>query len=491
MIDVNLLTPPDTQQGATGFTNDEALTDLEVGALIEVMAAGDPYLGAIAQHYFVNAPVDPAVIRWRQAVVRDALEHPDLIRDLEAIARHGAALERRSAYALKPQPPISALLRSRELLSLLIADLRSLAQRVAEPDATVTSKGLKLLLDAISTNFTPEYLDRLDITLQELRFEHGLMARATLAAGNLTSHQLLLEGPFEGRGWRDRLRLARGDRNRIEIAPRDQAGSETLRELRNQALVDISGTTARGLGVVIDFFVRLGRELAWLVGALNLHYRLQSLDLPLCFPEPTVNEGRLTFSTLVEPTLSLRTGQRPVANDLDASTRSNIVISGANSGGKTTWLQSVALATLMMQAGLFVCADAFSADVRTTLSTFFPRDEDRELERGRLDDELLRLSQTMNALSEGALLLLNEPLSSTNEVEACAIATALVDDLRRRHITTIVVTHYPTLARSLASDGTSLRPAVVDNGQRTYRIELAAPPADSSAMDIYERLGGW
>jgi hypothetical protein len=491
MIEVNLLTPPDTQHSGAAFTNDASLTDLGVGALIEVMADGDQHLGAVAQHYFINASSDPAVIRWRQEVFRDALGHLEFIRDLETIARHGAELQRQSAYALKPQPPISTLLRSRELLTLLIADLRSLAQRVAKPDATVTSAGLRLLVEAISTNFTPDYLDSLEITLQELRFEHGLMARANLTAGNLTSHQPLLEGPFEGRGWRDRLRLVRGDRNRIEIVPRDQAGSETLRELRNEALVDIGGTTAKGLGVVIDFFVRLGRELAWLVGALNLYHRLQSLDLPLCFPEPTMNEGRITFSTLVEPTLSLRTGQRPVANDLDASTRSAIVISGANSGGKTTWLTSVALATLMMQVGLFVCADAFCSDVRTALSTFFPRDEDRALERGRLDDELLRLSQAVNALSEGGLFLLNEPLSSTNEVEACAIATALIDDLRRRNIATIVVTHYPTLARSLATDGTSLRPAVVNNGQRTYCIELAAPPADSSAMDIYERLGGW
>ncbi|WP_298381572.1 hypothetical protein [Ferrimicrobium sp.] len=491
MIEINLLTPPGNREMTTDFTDQATLQDLGIEALIDAMAAGDPSIGSVALQCFLHAPVDPSVIRWRQEVLRDSLNHPELIRDLKVIAHHGAALERRSSYALRPQPPISLLLRSRELLGLLIPDLRALAHRFAELDSNFTSEGLELLATAINEHFGDDDLDKLDVAIRELRFEHGLIAWASLGAGNLTSSRLLLQGPIGSRGWRDRLHLTLGDRNRIEIAPRDQAGGDALRGLRNQALAEIGSVAARGLRTIIEFFVELNRQLAWLVGAINLHDRLKALGLPLCFPSPTLSQGQLAFQSLVEPTLALRTHLRPVSNDLGTSTRAPIVISGANSGGKTTWLQGVALAMLMMQAGLFVTAEAFNADARTHLYTFFPRDEDRDLQRGRLDDELTRLSTTISALSPEGLLFLNEPLSTTNEIEACAIMSALVDNLTRRDVTTFVVTHYPTLARALATNGTSLRPETAADGARTYRIEPSAPPEDSSAMDVYSRLGGW
>ncbi|MGW4824839.1 hypothetical protein ACWEP4_39480 [Streptomyces sp. NPDC004227] len=50
-------------------------------------------------------------------------------------------------------------------------------------------------------------------------------------------------------------------------------------------------------------------------------------------------------------------------------------------------LRSAGLAQLMMQAGMFVPADSFAADVRTRLFTHFRREEDAEMESGKLDEE--------------------------------------------------------------------------------------------------------
>ena len=43
-------------------------------------------------------------------------------------------------------------------------------------------------------------------------------------------------------------------------------------------------------------------------------------------------------------------------NDIDADGKSLIVVTGANEGGKSTFLRSVGTAQLMMQAGMFVTA---------------------------------------------------------------------------------------------------------------------------------------
>ena len=45
-----------------------------------------------------------------------------------------------------------------------------------------------------------------------------------------------------------------------------------------------------------------------------------------------------------------------------------MMITGANEGGKSTFLRSVGLAQLMMQAGMFVAAREFRADAREASS---------------------------------------------------------------------------------------------------------------------------
>ena len=68
------------------------------------------------------------------------------------------------------------------------------------------------------------------------------------------------------------------------------------------------------------------------------------------------------------------------------------MITGANQGGKSTFLRSVGVAQLMMQTGMFVAAQAFSADVRDHVFTHFKREEDAAMESGKLDEELARMS---------------------------------------------------------------------------------------------------
>ena len=45
-----------------------------------------------------------------------------------------------------------------------------------------------------------------------------------------------------------------------------------------------------------------------------------------------------------------------MGNDLSADSKALVVVTGANRGGKTTFLRSVGLAHLMMQCGMFVAA---------------------------------------------------------------------------------------------------------------------------------------
>ena len=81
---------------------------------------------------------------------------------------------------------------------------------------------------------------------------------------------------------------------------------------------------------------------------------------PTCLPVPTSAGAReLSFSGLYDVSLALSMGRKVVGNDLNADNKSLVIITGANTGGKSTFLRSVGLAQLMMQAGMFVPAETF------------------------------------------------------------------------------------------------------------------------------------
>lgn len=121
------------------------------------------------------------------------------------------------------------------------------------------------------------------------------------------------------------------------------------------------------------------------------------------------------------------------------------MITGANQGGKSTFMRSVGLAQLMMQAGSFVTADAFSSSVCSGVFTHFRREEDATLTHGKLDEELDRMSALIDLISPHAMLLCNESFACTNEREGSKIALDIVNTLNehRRESSTS-----PTCTRS-------------------------------------------
>ena len=127
----------------------------------------------------------------------------------------------------------------------------------------------------------------------------------------------------------------------------------------------MANVLARSVDSVVSFFNSLRSELAFYKGCLNLQTALVTKGEPVCTPVPMPADRHYFRATgLYDPCLSLRTDGRTVGNDLDADSKALVVVTGANRGGKTTFLRSVGLAHLMMQCGMFVAARSFSAGVR-------------------------------------------------------------------------------------------------------------------------------
>jgi DNA mismatch repair ATPase MutS len=148
----------------------------------------------------------------------------------------------------------------------------------------------------------------------------------------------------------------------------------------------------------------------------------------------------------------------------------------------------------MMQAGMFVAAEEYTAATCTGLYTHFKRDEDAAMERGKLEEELARMSAIADQITAGSLLLCNESFASTNEREGSQIARQVIRALTEAGIRIVFVTHLYDLAvrchAETAGTALFLRAERQPDGRRTFRLLEGEPLPTSYGQDLYQQVFG-
>jgi DNA mismatch repair ATPase MutS len=186
--------------------------------------------------------------------------------------------------------------------------------------------------------------------------------------------------------------------------------------------------------------------------------------------------------------------QKVIGNDINADNKDLVIITGANQGGKTTFLRSIGLAQLMMQCGMFVPAESFSANVCNGLSTHFKREEDVTMKSGKLDEELKRMSEIADHLTSNSMLLFNESFAATNEREGSEIARQITSALLEKDIKVFFVTHQYEFAHRYygqkMDNAIFLRAERQADGTRTFKLVVGEPWQTSYGEDLYNRIFG-
>lgn len=472
---------------------DDLVRDLGLETLFAAMAAGDPFVHDVARSTILQPLSDPTVIRHRQQVLADCLEHPDEVRQLYGLATEAADVPRRvRGWSLSGYPG-GILSHAVSVLEGLVGYLRQLRSFTDEHDAAFASPGFQGFFGAVRDNLDEEYFARLDDHLARLRFRGGVHLTARLD-DQAQGTDLVLRKPAKQRpSLRDMLQLPHRDEYTYRIPERDEAGARALSDLRDRALNPVADATAQSADHVVGFFKALRWEAAFYVGCLALADDLARHDLPVCLPQPLPGStAALRVRGLYDVNLGLRLDAGVVTNDLDADGCTLVMITGTNQGGKSTMLRSLGCAQLMMQAGMPTPAAEFRAGVAAAVLTHFKREEDETLESGKLDEELERLSRIADRLEPHAMVLFNESFASTNEREGSRIARQVIDALREAGVRVVFVTHMYDLAHGLARDPGPdrlfLRPERAADGTRTFRVVAGDPQTTSHGLDLYERV---
>jgi len=471
---------------------EDLLADLGLGILLNAMAAGDKYLRHAAHGALLRSLDDPGEIRYRQGVLADCLAHPDVVRELYAIAV-AAVEEERKHWIYSTRFPESLLHRSTELLGHHVVALRRMREIARAHAPAFASDGFQRLFGELDRELDEAYLQTVEEHLQRLRFRGGVILSATLGATNADT-AYVLRRRVGRRGWRERMGLAGEERYTWELDPRDTSGAEALGALRGRGIALAASAMGESTDHIVSYFAQIRAELGFYLGCCNLADALRAKGEPLCMPEPMApGTPALAARGLYDAPLSLAMGsERVVGSDVEAHGSALLVVTGANRGGKSTFLRSLGVAQLMMQAGMFVAAESFRADVRRGVFTHFKREEDVSLRSGKLDEELGRMSAIVDTVTPGALVLLNESFASTNEREGSEIGRQIVRALLESGVKVAYVTHMYELAAGLRADldgeASFLRAERLPNGTRSFRIVAGDPLPTSHGQDIYQRV---
>ncbi len=226
-------------------------------------------------------------------------------------------------------------------------------------------------------------------------------------------------------------------------------------------------------------------ELDFYLEALKLMDRIRAAGLPLCWPKVS-GEKKIEIHDLYDISLLLKDGVNIIPNDaLFTLEEPFFFLTGANGGGKTTYLRALANAVILFLSGCPVCAKEAVVSPLDNVFTHFPQDERFEAD-GRYADEQRRVGEILEAHGGNSLILLNETYSTTNEELAVTSTLELTEKLKDSGSFTLYITHQ----HGLEAAGVPFLSVIVDQddqNRRTYRIARRLEAEGSYAADILRR----
>jgi MutS domain V len=475
--------------------------DLELETLFGAMSGSDSFLLEVARKAVLASLNEPQAILYRQHILADCLEQAEIVLEMYGIAVEAIERDKRVWGWMSIRYPEGTLHRSIEVLQIFVSLFKKLRKIGDHHGARFHSEGFNRLFEMFTQELGDDYIGIIEDHLDRLAFRSGILMSAELGKGNKGITYVLRKPWDVKQSWVQRVQnwfdqvTRNGSAYVYEIADRDETGFQALSELRGQGIGHVAAALAQSADHILNFFSMLRLELGFYIGCLNLRDHLSRKGEPICQPEPTnATVPALSARGLYDVCLTLTMNERVIGNDVAADGKALLMITGANRGGKSTFLRSLGLAQVMMQCGMFVPAEFFRANVAQGIFTHFKREEDATMQSGKLDEELRRMSLIVDKISPQSIVLLNESFASTNEREGSEIARQIVRALLESGVSVFYVTHLFNLAQGFylvgRGDALFLRAERLPDGRRTFRLVEGEPLPTSYGEDLYGRIFG-
>ncbi len=477
----------------------DVVKDLNLEILFKSMAREDALVLEKVRRVMLIPLQTPEEILYRQEVLRD-LRHQDvLLTDLYAIAeRQSKALrlykEEMKSNRAKSTKRTSGLFETLNYLRQGQEELLRLRELLTQKQDSWQSEGVKNLLQRLKELPLTSIYERLKEAASLITgYEAGYTFQF---GGGLKMEQAVLNylrpSADVKKSGLESFYLKFVKKNAILIGT-DIALKEDITHLTEETLQQIITVFQPYLQKMMRFFEHYCEEIAFYMGAVRFMKRMEPLYITLKMPTPHPQGTTDTsFEYLYELSMAVYAQRKPVGNSITLEDNRMTLITGANQGGKSTFLRSYGIAQVLMQCGMPVPASKFSAPIYSQIFTHFTRSEDEQLSNGRLSEELQRMSNMVEKAVPNSLFLLNESFASTTEKEGSKIAEGILNAFYEKNITTMMVTHLYQLAKKKYDEALKGSHFLVaertENGTRTFKMLKGEPTYTSFGTDLFRVL---
>lgn len=502
-MEPNLLYRSGSREGKKRYAfSHDLIKDMNLSILFRSMAREDLWIAEVVPQILLIPLQTPEEIFYRQSIIQDFERNETFLDEL-----YKTALRQKKQYdnfklnwdrnRMRSSFQTSQILEQLNYLIQGQQELMRLRELLKKNMNSIQSEGIQNLYHRLDAMPLEEILQKIED--MNLYVDGGVIRYRISVGGGLKmagANVLFMENLHQHNRDIKKKKIKKLYEKYVKknvIPLNDEKLKQEVNHFSEETIRYILSMFRSYLDDMLSFFQKFAEEMAFYKGVHQFMFRMKELGISLILPEVLERGERNTsFEDLYELSMAIYTQQKPVGNSAVWKNRRETFITGANQGGKSTFLRSYGIAQIMMQCGMPVPAKSFSAPLYPQIFSHFTRQEEEHLNSGRLREELKRMSGMIDQAEPDSLFLLNESFASTTEKEGSEIANHLLRAFYEKEIVVIMVTHLYQLARQwyqkqLPEVGFYVAERKPD-GKRTYKILPGEPGNTSFGTDLFARL---
>ena len=230
------------------------------------------------------------------------------------------------------------------------------------------------------------------------------------------------------------------------------------------------------------------------VALANIAGKIAAIDVLQCFATVARKRNWIKPTMSEEESINIKQSRHPVleqnhgfvANDIIMDKKNRfLLITGPNMGGKSTYLRSAALISILAQSGSYVPAESAKLGLVDRIFTRVGASDDLKRGRSTFMMEMIEVAHILRKATDKSLVLLDEIGRGTSTFDGLSIAWSVTEDICNRvQCRTLFATHYHQLV-GLENDIDILKNIHVQVSHVDGKLKFLHTIADGPCDDSY------